>query len=288
MNCRINKQRVWSSRIQLESYFHSQSIFVTLTYSDENVPINAAGDHILKKSDLTKFIKRLRKSYSSQNSTFRFFACGEYGEQTQRPHYHIILFGVGVDAERLIEQKWQHGFHQVSELTPERCSYIAQYTIKKMTQPESRGLNGRTPEYATMSTRPGVGHPAIPWLVHRANTAKQTIVDAGDVWTSIRIAGKIWPLGNYLRRKLRERLGISHDAVQRAVDFHHYTEDGEILWERPLPENFNPHYDIADFSTVWTNHYGKKKDNAELPEIAQKAEHSKRRKARRSSPSAQV
>lgn len=289
MNCRINKQRTWSSRIQLEALFHTQSIFVTLTYDEENVPKNTEGDDELKKSDLTKFIKKLRNSYSSQNSKFRLFACGEYGENTQRPHYHIILFGVGLDAEPLIKSKWKKGFHQISELTPDRCSYIAQYTIKKMNQPDSRGLFGRTPEYATMSTRPGIGHCAIPWLVHRANSAKQTIIDNGDVWNAIRISGKIWPIGNYLRRKLRERLGISHDAVERAVQFEHIDKStGEILWEKPLPENYHPHYDIADFNTPWSNAYGKKQKVKDLPNITQAAAHQARSKNRRKTSAVQV
>ena len=42
MNCRINKKRIWTSRILLESMFHLESVFVTLTYNDQSVPLELA------------------------------------------------------------------------------------------------------------------------------------------------------------------------------------------------------------------------------------------------------
>jgi hypothetical protein len=43
------------------------------------------------KRDLQLFFKRLRKAYPDVK--LRYFACGKYGEQFARPHYHVILFG---------------------------------------------------------------------------------------------------------------------------------------------------------------------------------------------------
>ena len=55
---------------------------------------------ILKKSDFQKFIKRLRKDYD-----IKYFACGEYGDKTLRPHFHAILFGVNFSDDKIIFSK---------------------------------------------------------------------------------------------------------------------------------------------------------------------------------------
>ena len=39
-----------------------------------------------------KFMKRLRKRFKGKR--IRFYMCGEYGEQFDRPHFHACIFGV--------------------------------------------------------------------------------------------------------------------------------------------------------------------------------------------------
>ena len=74
-------------RVVHESYYWDSCIFLTLTYDDDHLPPNGS----LVKSDLQKFFKRLRKNSGKKMA---YFACGEYGEQTARCHYHVILFGL--------------------------------------------------------------------------------------------------------------------------------------------------------------------------------------------------
>ena len=38
INCRLKKSRQWADRIMVESFFHEQSWFVTLTYNDFWLP----------------------------------------------------------------------------------------------------------------------------------------------------------------------------------------------------------------------------------------------------------
>jgi len=254
MNCRINNKRKWTARILLESLFHDQSIFITLTYNDQTVPINEDGEATLNPEHLKNFIKRLRNEYSGINSKFRFFAVGEYGDKTWRPHYHAILFGVGLDAEPLIAQKWSNngkpiGFTSVAELTPERAAYTAQYTTKKMTGVLDPRLGNKHPEFARMSNRYGIGEPACAWLAATMGTDKAQIQmqKYGDVWNSVRIDGKIWPLAPYLRMKIRERLGIPQNTRDRAIHFDHIDYDtSELLPNLPLPDHYGPWQDCRD------------------------------------------
>ncbi len=41
------------------------------------------------------FIKRLRKYFN--NNKIKYFYCGEYGTQTLRPHYHMIVYNAPFD-----------------------------------------------------------------------------------------------------------------------------------------------------------------------------------------------
>lgn len=135
INCRIKKRQEWSMRCLHELDGHKKSIFVTLTYDSKLHYPQAAS---LEKAHLQKFIKRLRKAMEPER--VRYFACGEYGEQTQRPHYHLILFGCGWDEKQLIMDCWPYANWNVPAIRKnsfgiaERMSiqYVAKYIEKKL------------------------------------------------------------------------------------------------------------------------------------------------------------
>ena len=84
---------------------YEDAVFVTLTYDEDHIPSN----HSLKKSDLQKWFKRVRKEIEPKK--IRYFACGEYGDKTQRPHYHAIIFGLSLraDDKMVMQSKWPMG-----------------------------------------------------------------------------------------------------------------------------------------------------------------------------------
>lgn len=100
IGCRLEYSRQWANRCLLELEYHKEACFVTLTYDDDHVPISrypdpATGEALpcltLRKRDFQLFMKRFRKALGDVQ--IRFFAAGEYGRQTFRPHYHAIIFG---------------------------------------------------------------------------------------------------------------------------------------------------------------------------------------------------
>lgn len=133
LSCRIAKAREWSVRLLHELNYWDKAVFVTLTYADCFLPANGS----LRKRDLQLFFKRLRK-YS--NAKLKYYACGEYGSKTNRPHYHAIIFGLGqnkVDIE-FIKDCWR--FCQWSNfdekkafgtVTYDSCRYVSDYIFKK-------------------------------------------------------------------------------------------------------------------------------------------------------------
>lgn len=135
LQCRIKKRKEWSMRCLHEMDAHDDSVFITLTYNDKYLPDNSS----LRKADLQKFFKRLRKRLGERK--VRYFACGEYGDQTQRPHYHAIIFGLSLskDDKQMVVDSWPFCdwsnrsiySNSFGMAEPDSISYVAQYIDKK-------------------------------------------------------------------------------------------------------------------------------------------------------------
>lgn len=159
LSCRMDKARDWAVRCQLELQDHSEGCWSTLTYSDHYVPPT------LQKTHLSAWLKRLRARHP--NRTIRFFASGEYGEKTNRPHYHAILFGLSDDPS--IQDTWPFGHVRVDPLSPAAIAYVAGYAAKKVgwkldkgerVDPETGEVYEYQPPFIQMSRRPGIGGSA--------------------------------------------------------------------------------------------------------------------------------
>lgn len=209
----------------LESYQHSENCFLTLTYENEE-QIN------LEPKDLQDFFKRLRVSIYPHK--VRYYAVGEYGDKSGRPHYHVALFGhptcnrgrssfrrkgngeivccAVCDQMRLL---WKHGLVDLARIEPASARYIAGYVIKKMNKHDDERLEGRVPEFARMSNRPGLGASAMDEV---ASTLMLHDYDAPDVPSVLQHGRARLPLGRYLRRQLREKMGRSPDAPKEALE----------------------------------------------------------------------
>lgn len=188
----------------LESYKHEHSCFVTLTYSPENLPHGSN----LCPEDAQKFLKRLRKHYPPQS--IRYYLVGEYGDTTQRPHYHLLLYGVPIADSRIIADCWSRdkkplGHIVVGSVTFESAGYVAGYVTNKLTKSDDPRLGGRHPEFARMSLRPGIGALAVPDIVDTLQTKHgcAQLALEGDVPTILQHGSRKLPLGRYLRSKLR-------------------------------------------------------------------------------------
>ena len=196
IGCRIRQREDWTTRIELEAkdYPKEQVWFITLTYDDDHVPgmIIKTGEimrkvqytwkprekrpdsvQILLYEDIQKFLKRLRKAYRGK---LRYFVAGEYGEQTARPHYHMILYGWeptdlknlykihhnGYYTSEWLANLWGMGQIQIAQAVPETYRYVAGYVTKKMYEIDGKKANayyelGQTRPFACMSLKPGLG-----------------------------------------------------------------------------------------------------------------------------------
>lgn len=212
--CRLNRRRLWTSRLELENLLHSKSTFLTLTYDDKHLP---EGGTLVPKH-IQDFLKRLRQQTGSR---VRYYFVGEYGDTSQRPHYHAAIFGLGPEDEPSFGQAWGKGFVYVGDITEKSSSYIAGYVTKKMTSPDDPRLGGRHPEFARMSLRPGIGAGAMEALIDALTTPEgaDEILRTGDVPTQIQIGKKKKPLGRYLRSRLRKLYGFKETSTPKEKIF---------------------------------------------------------------------
>lgn len=204
LNCRINQARVWQHRIMLENMMHKESLWVTLTYNNENLP----KDGSVSREEVQKFLKRLRY----HGLEFRYFIVGEYGDQSWRPHYHACFFGLSMKDAFLIFKTWakcdRSGF-KIGEINDKSARYTAGYTTQKLTKRRDLEAFGLQPEFMLSSRKDGgIGYPAIVRIARAWRDSP---------WTDNRIirelqSGKVnRPLGRYLTTKLAELLQISEE-----------------------------------------------------------------------------
>lgn len=211
--CRIQRRRLWQWRMFYESQLHTDNCFVTLTYDQDHYPSNGS----LSVRDYQLWLKRLRKSSGVR---FRYFVVGEYGDQTFRPHYHGCLFGIGPLHKRFIESAWGKGFVHVDDFNHVTAQYTAGYVLKKLTDEKDPRLEGRFPEFARMSLRPGIGAGAMAMLADALGTdhGLNELLKTGDVPQYLQMGKKKIPIGRYLREKLRQEIGMPKHVSQAAKD----------------------------------------------------------------------
>lgn len=202
-----------------EKQMYENNSFITLTYNEEKIPQGKS----LAYSDYQGFMKRLlqhakreywrtirkdsvrikprtglptksrreirfgqsnaiKKILDQQNAP-RFYMCGEYGERTQRPHYHAIIFGYDFPDKKffaktktgetlytseILKKLWGKGHTTTGEVTFQSAAYVARYITKKITGQkaqqhyeyidlETGEITNRTPEFNHMSLKPGIG-----------------------------------------------------------------------------------------------------------------------------------
>ncbi len=204
-NCKINRVRMWIGRMVIEASDHPFSAFVTLTYNPENLP----KDGSVCKGTLQRFIKRLRKTLHPRQ--IRYYAVGEYGDVSWRPHYHLIIFGLSPTEKEPVEKCWTLGYSMVGTAEPSSMSYVSSYVMKKLTNPKDLRLEGRKPEFCTMSLKPGIGTGLVARVQKALATTPGGIARqvTNDQFETIRSEKRMYPIGRLLKRKIANCIGTT-------------------------------------------------------------------------------
>ena len=204
--CLSLKSQRLMSKIDDEAQQHSDVFFVTLTFDDSHIPSidvsslelelqpwyenylasdtyrSVYGDKIyhLSVSDLQLFFKRLRKKiydYFTANDLevprIRYYACGEYGCTSFRPHNHLLLFfdcpELALVLERFIREAWSINvgstftpiYESIGNIRCERVanscsSYVSSYCTSLSQLPSILQHSDFAP-FHLQSSRPALG-----------------------------------------------------------------------------------------------------------------------------------
>lgn len=249
--------------MMLEASSHEQNSFLTLTYSPENLPAERVDKHgqiwaenSVDPSHVKKFIHNLRRQARKKGfGDVRYFACGEYGDDTGRPHYHLALFGFPPCCGRgptyigrkyvpcncvncdFLSKVWRKGHAVLLPLEPSSAAYIAGYVVKKLTKVDDftdEILQGRFPEFSRQSRNKGLGYQAISEF---AEKLKPYVKERDDVPPYLVHDGKKWPLGRYLSNVLMEKLGFP--PLEEGEAIARYEKNLHDLFESKTPVSWS-------------------------------------------------
>lgn len=218
-SCKLSRRREWAVRCACEAKYHSMNCFVTLTYDPKHCPDK------LQKRDFQKFIKALR----NKGHEVRYFGCGELGTMTERPHYHIVLFGylpsdlvyygksksgMAMYTSEFLSKLWNKGFVMVNHFDPACAGYVAGYTAKKLNDNDG---------FILMSKRPGIGFLYATAKARKLYNYDMIVDDLGSIKISNnpryydKLAQK---MGIDLTDIKANRIQKSHDAIMYEIRTH--------------------------------------------------------------------
>lgn len=134
--------------------FHGKASFITLTYRNEDLPEHFS----LRKTDFQKYMKRFRKHWTGK---VKYYACGEYGENRNRPHYHVIIFGIDPEEYKLLQERrniWPFGTTHIGHcVQAEACAYVAKY-VQKMDRTKGADWTPRERPFSLQSKALGASY----------------------------------------------------------------------------------------------------------------------------------
>lgn len=243
IGCRRDVKNEWRIRLEHEQLTTEMrgetALFLTFTYDEENCP------EMLIHRDMQLFIKKYRKKTGFK---IRYFLCGEYGTQKNRPHFHMILFGPWIEdltktvfrrqhgkpgywyyESDLLNKTWGKGFVQAALATKETMEYVAGYMLKEQALTPQNIIDFDTGEiiqakpYITSSKRPAIGYEWFTRYWTDCYPSDFLIFD-----------GKKQPVPRYYFKKLEEIDPDMYEEVKRRrFEKAIATED---YWEEREPE----------------------------------------------------
>lgn len=225
IGCRRDDQISWSVRIFHEALLCSSSWFLTFTYDDEHLPSSGS----VSRVEVQRLFWRLRKAAKAagllEGDGVRRFGNAEYGTQSQRAHYHAIVFGLILEdlkpwkrndrgeqmwTSAFLNSVWGKGRVVVGAVTPDSAAYVAGYTVRDreakrdpygFIDPDTGELVERVAPFRYMSRRPGIGAGYVDRFAEQ--------FEAGDFAV---LNGRKVPNPDYYRRRLEQ---LAPDLAER-------------------------------------------------------------------------
>lgn len=172
--CLKRRANGWAFRLKQHEKICQTAKFITLTYDTEHVPFTEKGFMTLDKTDFQKFMKRLRKHHTMNNLSDKisYYAVGEYGSNTMRPHYHAIVFNMEPE---LLLKSWTKGQIHIGDVTGASIAYTCKYINKGKVIPVHIN-DDRVPEFSLMSKKLGANYLTPQMLKYHQDDISRNFV----------------------------------------------------------------------------------------------------------------
>jgi hypothetical protein len=138
-------------------------------------------------------MKRLRNLCPTNK--LKYYACGEYGTNTHRPHYHAILFNLPhsiINNPTQVANTWGKGNIMIPPSNDLTIQYVAGYVTKSTWSPNS-SLDDREQEFSLMSKKMGISY-LTPQMVRYYQERK--------VFVIVRENGELVSMPRYYKNKI--------------------------------------------------------------------------------------
>lgn len=226
--CLSNKRSDWAFRLEQEHKYSTSAWFVTLTYDEKH---NCGS---LVKKHVQDYLKRLRKK--DEGNRIRYYAVGEYGTISGRPHYHLLLFNA---EESDVRSAWKDCEHRPIGIV--HCGSVngasIAYCLKYMVQAVSINEQGKEKPFALMSRAYGIGarylsDEMVSW--HREDDRNYSIRDGLKIKLCRFYKSKIWYNENDKERVSKASLLASLQESEKQNQF--YKDRFGDCWEKTMIE----------------------------------------------------
>ena len=238
--CRLNRRSEWTLRMTHEaSRYNYKAVFVGLSYDEQHIPKHRT----LVKRDIQLFFKSLRRKidyyYKKEGlkaPKIKYYACGEYGPQTHRPHYHLIIYGLDMKFADMIYKTWNkcqpQGFHCSLVRTRRAYGYTAGYASKKLGTRYGKHFKEKYP------------NKCPEFQLQSLNLGSNFLDDPNnyDKETGMYRHGKEWRI---LPRYYRKKLNIDAKVYKNVIEEYHekvyqkviaaYGKEGMYISDKTLP-----------------------------------------------------
>lgn len=206
--CLQSKRSQWMFRIHWEMFHQLHpGWFLTFTYNEKCVKRTADHRLSLRFSDIQKFLKKLRKA----KYYAKYVCVGEYGGQTKRPHYHMLLWTdcpvLSLDKFWTTSKGLSLGRIHTGRITMES----AMYTLKYIIQPKQKSENGLEKTRAQFSH--GLGLAYLSNRVYEYHTLDYE----SPVFTS-RVDGQSVALPRYYQYKIFTKYQRRMERVRLSIE----------------------------------------------------------------------
>lgn len=124
----------------------STASYITLTYTNADLinlgRIVTLDDGTVRATnrykDGVEFVDRIKKHIiyhklesPALNPKMKYIMATEYGEETERNHIHLVIFGLDYKiGDKLIREKWNYGIEKILPLQSGGIRYVSEYLMK--------------------------------------------------------------------------------------------------------------------------------------------------------------